>query len=83
MLLEEERKEIIIYGKKMIQDSLTKGTGGNISIFVPDKNLMAITPSGIDYLKLNPEDIVILDVETGKVIEFLPACRRLRGVELL
>ena len=69
MLLEEERKEIIIYGKKMIQDSLTKGTGGNISIFVPDKNLMAITPSGIDYLKLNPEDIVILDVETGKVIE--------------
>ena len=39
----------------MIQDSLTKGTGGNISIFVPDKNLMAITPSGIDYLKLNPE----------------------------
>ena len=26
MLLEEERKEIIIYGKKMIQDSLTKGT---------------------------------------------------------
>lgn len=32
MLLENERKEIIVYGKKMITDGLTRGTGGNISI---------------------------------------------------
>lgn len=69
MLLEKERREIIEYGKKMILDGLTKGTGGNLSIFVPEKNLMAITPSGIDYMKLNPEDIVVLDVETGKIVD--------------
>lgn len=69
MLLINERKEIIEYGKRMIKDSLTKGTGGNISVFVPESNLMAITPSGIDYMSLEPEDIVVLDVETGKVID--------------
>jgi len=65
MLLENERKEIIIYGKKMITDGLTRGTGGNISICDAEQKLMAITPSGIDYFKLTPEDIVIIDVETG------------------
>lgn len=32
MLLENERKEIIVYGKKMIIDGLIRGIGGNISI---------------------------------------------------
>ena len=69
MLLENERKEIIIYGKKMITDGLTRGTGGNISICDAEQKLMAITPSGIDYFKLTPEDIVIIDVETGKIVD--------------
>lgn len=69
MLLEKERKELIEYGKKMISEGLTKGTGGNLSIVNRDKNLMAVTPSGIDYFKIIPENIVILDVETGKIID--------------
>lgn len=69
MLLKNEREEVIEYGKKMILDGLTKGTGGNISLLNCEKNLMAITPSGIDYLKLCPEDIVIIDVETGKIVD--------------
>ena len=69
MLLENERKEIIVYGKKMITDGLTRGTGGNISICNAEQKLMAITPSGIDYFKLTSEDIVIIDVETGKIVE--------------
>ena len=69
MLLENERKEIIVYGKKMITDGLTRGTGGNISICDAEQKLMAITPSGIDYFKLTPEDIVIIDVETGKIVD--------------
>lgn len=69
MLLKNEREEVIEYGKKMILDGLTKGTGGNISVLNYEKNLMAITPSGIDYLKLCPEDIVIIDVETGNIVD--------------
>lgn len=69
MLLEKERKEVIEYGKRMIMEGLTKGTGGNISVVNREKNMMAITPSGIDYMVIQPEDIVILDVETGKIID--------------
>ena len=69
MLLEKERIEVIEYGKRMILDGLTQGTGGNLSVLNSEKNLMAITPSGIDYLKLQPEDIVIIDVESGKIVD--------------
>ncbi|MCJ8343832.1 MAG: class II aldolase/adducin family protein [Cetobacterium sp.] len=69
MLLEKERLKVIEYSQKMITDGLTKGTGGNISILNVEKNLMAVTPSGIDYFKLTLEDIVIIDVENGKVVD--------------
>nr|WP_307775864.1 L-fuculose-phosphate aldolase [uncultured Cetobacterium sp.] len=69
MLLEKERKEIVEYGKKMILDGLTKGTGGNISAVNREKKLMGITPSGIDYMKMQPEDVVIIDVESGKIVD--------------
>lgn len=69
MLLELERTLLIEYGKKMIQDGLTRGTGGNLSICDTEHKIMAITPSGIDYFNLSPEDIVILDIPTGKIIE--------------
>ena len=67
MLLEKERKEIVEYGKKLIETSLTKGTGGNLSIFNREKGLMAISPSGIDYFKIKPEDVVVLDLQGKKI----------------
>lgn len=69
MVLEKERFKVIEYSQKMITDGLTKGTGGNISILNVEKNLMAVTPSGIDYFKLTPEDIVIIDVESGEIVD--------------
>ncbi|NLC66522.1 MAG: L-fuculose-phosphate aldolase [Clostridium sp.] len=63
MLLESERKQIVEYGKKLITSGLTKGTGGNISIYNRDKKLMAISPSGIDYFETRPEDVVVMDLE--------------------
>lgn len=68
MLMENERKEIIKYGKKLVTEGLTKGTGGNLSVFDRDKKLMAITPSGIDFFEIKEEDIVILDLD-GNVVE--------------
>ncbi|QQK08402.1 L-fuculose-phosphate aldolase [Miniphocaeibacter halophilus] len=68
MLMEEARYELIKYGKKLVENNLTKGTGGNLSIYDREKELMAITPSGIDFFDIQPEDIVIMNKE-GKVIE--------------
>lgn len=67
MLMQAEREQVVEYGKKLITSGLTKGTGGNLSIYNRDKKLMAITPTGIDYFKIKPEDIVILTVDGERV----------------
>uniref|UniRef100_UPI003AF93661 class II aldolase/adducin family protein n=1 Tax=Streptococcus suis TaxID=1307 RepID=UPI003AF93661 len=68
MFMEKERKELIKYGKKLVTEGLTKGTGGNLSVFNRENGLMAITPSGIDFFEIKEEDIVIMDLE-GQVVE--------------
>lgn len=68
MIMKMEREDIVEYGKKLISSGLTKGTGGNISIYNREKQLMAISPSGIDYYKIKPEDVVILDLK-GNIVD--------------
>ena len=43
-------------------------TFGNVSCVDRQKNVFAIKPSGVEYEKLTPEDIVIIDIESGKKI---------------
>lgn len=64
---EEIRKAIIDTGLEMAKTNLVVGTWGNISMRI-DEDYFAITPSGMDYFILKPEDIVILDMD-GKVID--------------
>lgn len=63
MLLETERKSIVKYGKKMLKQDLTTGTGGNLSILNKKKDLVAISPSGVDYNHMTPEDVVVVNQE--------------------
>lgn len=67
MLMQEERELVVEYGKKMSADRLSTGTSGNISIYNAEKGLMAISPSGIDYFKTLPEDVVITDLDANIV----------------
>lgn len=66
MLLREERELVVEYGKKLLDTGLVTGTFGNVSVYNPDKNLMAISPSGMDYKKIKPEDVVVLTPEGEK-----------------
>ena len=68
MLMEQARLELIEYGKKLVTAGLTKGTGGNLSVFDRKAGTVAITPSGIDFFEIKPEDIVIIDLD-GNIIE--------------
>jgi L-fuculose-phosphate aldolase len=68
MLLENEREMIVKYGKKLIASQLTTGSGGNLSIFNREKNLVAIKPTGVDYLEMKPEDVVVVDLD-GNVVD--------------
>lgn len=62
----ETRKEIIRSGILLSEKGLVQGTGGNISCRA-ERGLL-ITPSGIDYRRLVPENIVLMSLE-GKVLE--------------
>lgn len=69
MRMKEEREFVVEYGKKLVTAGLTKGTGGNISVFERRTGLMAISPSGLSYFETRPEDVVVLDVEDYTIIE--------------
>lgn len=62
------REEIVNYGKLMLSTSLVVGTWGNISARIPGEKLMAITPSGVGYDVMKPEDVVVMDLE-GNVVD--------------
>ncbi len=68
MLLENQRIDIVHFGKKLVKSGLTTGTGGNLSCMDRTENLVAISPSGIDYNEMMAEDVVVLDM-TGKIID--------------
>ena len=42
---------------------------GNVSCFDRARGVMAIKPSGVDYSRMHVDDIVVIDVATGKVVE--------------
>lgn len=50
-------------GIKLLEKNLVQGTWGNSSIRL-DENRMLVTPSGIDYVALKPEDMAIVDINT-------------------
>ena len=60
------REEIARYGLKMLQKGLTRGTGGNLSCR-GEKGCIAVSPSGMDYDRITPDDVVILS-EKGDVL---------------
>jgi L-fuculose-phosphate aldolase len=57
------RELIITSGKRLVSSNLVQGTWGNISVRV-DERTMLLTPSGLDYNRLQPEDLVLMDIFT-------------------
>ena len=67
MLMLQERQQIVDYGLKLIRSGLTTGSGGNLSILSLDANLIAISPSGIDYHDVTIADVVVVDRAGNRV----------------
>jgi len=49
--------------------NLVTFTWGNVSGINRDQGLMVIKPSGISYEKMKVEDMVVVELETGKVVD--------------
>ncbi|MDS0295554.1 class II aldolase/adducin family protein [Halogeometricum luteum] len=63
---EETRSTIAEHGRKMLEQGLTKGTGGNISARVGDDHI-AISPSGMPYNSVETEDVPVMDFDGERV----------------
>ncbi len=68
MLLENMKTAVVKFGCKMVTSGLTTGTGGNLSIIDRASGRVAISPSGIEYSVLRPDDVVVTDLE-GNLVE--------------
>ena len=63
--VEKLKEELVKYAKLMAEKELVIGTSGNISVRVGDN--VAITPTSVDYSLMEPEDILLLDMD-GEVV---------------
>ena len=68
LLLCEEREAVIKYGMALVRSRLTRGTGGNLSAMNRERGLFAISPSGMDYFEIAPEDVAVMNLE-GRVVD--------------
>lgn len=64
---EEKRiaQQIKDAGVRLLEENLVQGTWGNIAVKLDDTYMLA-TPSGIDYLMLEPEQMAKVDMKTLK-----------------
>lgn len=54
---------------KIVEAGLVELTWGNASAVDRESGVMAIKPSGVDYDRMDPEDIPLVSIETGEVVE--------------
>ena len=66
MFLESERRQVAAIGRRMSAEGLSNGTSGNLSIYVPKEGYMVLSPSGMRYEDIQPEDVVVMTLD-GKV----------------
>lgn len=63
MMLARTRSDIVAFGKRMLVRGLVTGTGGNLS--VRSGRRVALSPSGVEYEAMKPEDVAVVDLEGG------------------
>ena len=66
-MLEELKKQVYEANMKLPYYGLVTFTWGNVSGLDKEKGLFVIKPSGVDYEKLTPESMVVMDLEGNKI----------------
>ena len=67
-MLEELKKEVYEANMMLPKYGLVTFTWGNVSAIDAERKYFVIKPSGVEYDKLTPEDMVVVDME-GNVVE--------------
>jgi len=67
-MLENLKKKVYEANMELLRRGLVTFTWGNVSEYDEATGYFVIKPSGVDYEKLSPEDMVVVDLE-GNVVE--------------
>ena len=68
-MLEELKELVCKANRELPQYGLVTFTWGNVSGVDREKGLMVIKPSGVEYDSMGPEDMVVVSLTTGEVLE--------------
>ncbi len=64
--LEHARRQVAECGRRMLAEGLVLGTAGNVSVRVGE--LVAVSPSGTPYDRIEPRDVSVVDL-AGKQVD--------------
>ena len=68
-MLETLKEQVYEANMLLPRHDLVVFTWGNVSGIDREKGLMVIKPSGVEYDEMKPEDMVVVDLETGERVE--------------
>lgn len=68
-MLEELKEQVCRANLELVRRGVVIYTWGNASGINREKGLIVIKPSGVDYDGMEPEDMVVVDLESGETIE--------------
>ncbi len=68
-MLEELKKQVCEANLELVHRGVVIYTWGNVSGVDRESGLMVIKPSGVDYDGMKPEDMVVVNLETGETVE--------------
>ncbi|MDE6765948.1 MAG: L-ribulose-5-phosphate 4-epimerase AraD, partial [Duncaniella sp.] len=68
-MLEELKEKVYKANIELVKHGLVIFTWGNVSGIDREKGLVVIKPSGVDYDDMKAEDMVVVDLASGEVVE--------------
>jgi L-ribulose-5-phosphate 4-epimerase len=68
-VLEELKKQVCEANLELVTHGVVIYTWGNVSGIDRERGLVVIKPSGVDYSGMGPEDMVVVDMDAGGVVE--------------
>lgn len=69
VMLEDLKEKVFRANLDLVKHNLVVFTWGNVSGIDREKGLVVIKPSGVGYDTMKASDMVVVDLQTGKVVE--------------
>ena len=68
-MLEDLKRQVLEANLALPKHNLVTLTWGNVSAVDRDQGVLVIKPSGVDYSVMTADDMVVVSLETGEVVE--------------